>query len=127
MDHRFEVQPLRGFFLSGILCLTILVMISVVVLPSTSCAQTDEYNPAGNSVNFSFFVGTLYQFNAPVDGGGKLNIARYNAALDMSSRVSRDLRSGLRPNFPQVHSQDTYRCVWGCHFCQQDIYRGSGW
>lgn len=58
---------------------------------------------------YTFSASTLYQFNAPVDGGGKLNIVRYNAALDMSSRVSRDLRSGLRPNFPQVHSQDTYR------------------
>ncbi len=44
---------------------------------------------------YTFSASTLYQFNAPVDGGGKLNIARYNAALDMSSRVSRDLRLGL--------------------------------
>ena len=95
MGLRLNVQPLREFFLYGVLCLTILVMMSVVVLPSTSCAQTDGYNPAGNSVNFSFSASTLYQFNAPVDGGGKLNIARYNAALDMSSRVSRDLRLGL--------------------------------
>ena len=95
MGLRLNVQPLRGFFLSGILCLTILVTISMVVLPSTSCAQTDGYNPAVNSVDFSFSASTLYQFNAPVDGGGKLNIARYNAALDMSSRAIKDLRIGL--------------------------------
>ena len=95
MGLRFEVQPLRGFFLCGILCLTILVTIFMVVLPSTSCAQTDGNNPEGNSVNFSFSASTLYQFNTPADGGGKLNIARYNAALDMSSKVSRDLRIGL--------------------------------
>jgi len=95
MGLRFEVQPLREFFLYGILCLTILVMIPVVFLPSTSCAQTDGYNPAGNVVNFSFSASTVYQFNAPVDGGGKLNVARYNSALDMSGRVSKDLRLGL--------------------------------
>ena len=95
MGLRLEVQPFRGFFLYGILCLMTLVMISVVVLPSTSCAQTDGYNPAGNSVNFSFSASTVYQFNAPVDGGGKLNVARYNSALDMSSKVSKDLRLGL--------------------------------
>ena len=95
MGLRFEVQPLRGVFPYGILCLTILLMMSVVVLPSKSCAQTDGINPAGNSVNFSSSASTLYQFNASVDGGGKLNIARYNAALDMSSRLSRDLRLGL--------------------------------
>jgi len=95
MGLRFEVQPLREFFLYGILCLTILVMIPVVFLPSTSCAQTDGYYPAGNVVNFSFSASTVYQFNAPVDGGGKLNVARYNSALDMSGRVSKDLRLGL--------------------------------
>jgi len=95
MSLRLEVQPLRGFFLYGILCLMTSVMISVVVLPSTSCAQTDGYNPAGNSVNFSFSASTVYQFNAPVDGGGKLNVARYNSSLDMSSRVNKDLRLGL--------------------------------
>lgn len=95
MGLRFEVQPLREFFLYGILCLTILVMIPVVVLPSISCAQTDGYNSAGNVVNFSFSASTVYQFNAPVDGGGKLNVARYNSALDMSGRVSKDLRLGL--------------------------------
>ncbi len=47
------------------------------------------------SVNFSFSASTVYQFNAPVDGGGKLNVARYNSALDMSGRVSKDLRLGL--------------------------------
>jgi len=95
MGLRFEVQPLREFFLYGILCLTILVMIPMVFLPSTSCAETDGYNPAGNIVNFSFSASTVYQFNAPVDGGGKLNVARYKSALDMSGRVSKDLRLGL--------------------------------
>ena len=95
MGLRFEVQPLRGLFFYGILCLMTVVMISVVVLPSTSCAQTDGYNPAGNSVNFSFSASTVYQFNAPVDGGGKLNVARYNSTLDMSGSVSKDLRLGF--------------------------------
>ena len=95
MGLRLKVQPLRGISLYGILFLAILVTIFVVVLPSTSCAQTDGYNPAGNSVDFSFSASTVYQFNANVDGGGKLNVARYNSALDMSSRVSKDLRLGL--------------------------------
>ena len=95
MGLRLNVQRLRKFFLYGILCLTILLTMSVVVLPSTSCAQTDGYSPVGNSVDFSFSPSTVYQFNANVDGGGRLSVARYNAALDMSSRASKDLRLGL--------------------------------
>jgi len=95
MGLRPEVQPLRWLFFYGILCLTIVVMISVVVLPSTSCAQTDGYNPAGNSVNFSFSASTVYQFNANVDDGGTLHVARYNSAFDVSDRVNKDLRLGL--------------------------------
>jgi len=95
MGLRLNVRHLREFFLSGILCLTIVVTIFMVVLPSTSCAQTDGYNPAGNSVNFSFSASTVYQFNANIDDGGTLHVARYNAALDLSGRASRDLRLGL--------------------------------
>ena len=95
MGLHLNVQPLRDFFLYGILCLTTLLMMSVVVLPSTSCAQTDGYSPVGNAVDFSFSASTACQFNGNVDGGGRLNVARYNAALDMSSRASKDLRLGL--------------------------------
>jgi outer membrane receptor protein involved in Fe transport len=95
MGLRLEVQPLRELFFYGILCLTIVVTIVMVVLPSTSCAQTDGYNPARNSVDFSFSTSTAYQFSANVDGGGEMNVARYNAALELSSRASKDLRLGL--------------------------------
>jgi hypothetical protein len=95
MGLRLNVQPLREFYLYGILCLTILVTISMVVLPSTSCAQTDGYSLVGNSVDFSFSPSTVYQFNANVDGSGRLSVARYNAALDMSGGAGKDLRLGL--------------------------------
>ncbi|MFZ5906158.1 MAG: DUF6268 family outer membrane beta-barrel protein [Nitrospirota bacterium] len=99
MDLRFHVKKLIRHLLYGTLYCTIGVGLFVAVLPSTSCAQTGGCNPGGHSLNFSFSASTVFQFDANVDGGGKLNVARYSAALDVAGRVNRDLVLGINLSY----------------------------
>lgn len=83
----------RGL-LTRVLFAALSLTVVVMALPASSHAQA-EGSQAGQQIAVSFSASPVYQFEADVDGGGSLSVARYNFTVDMSSKVSKDLRLGL--------------------------------
>jgi len=58
-------------------------------------AEAAEYSEPSHGLRFSFSAAPIYQFDAEVDGGGTLSVARFSFGADMTGKISKDFVLGL--------------------------------